>query len=144
MDPVCTSCRLNRLATEWERDVNLCVKCADAFGVMPMRPARRPRAPCGKCNGMRFIRSIPRELAAKGQREVASPMAVTYQHEVEPGWMVDTPLPIDPRKSHGQLEMYICRRCGFIEWYCSDPEHIPIGPAYMTEAIDYDTPAPYR
>jgi hypothetical protein len=143
MDPVCASCRLYRLTTDAEREVNLCTTCAGTFGVVPMPPARRPRAPCGKCNGMKFIRAIPRELGMKID-EVAAPMAVTYQHEVEKGWMVDAPMPIDPRKSLGQLEMYICRKCGFVEWYCADPEQIPIGPAYMTEAIDDGSPTPYR
>ena len=44
----------------------------------------------------------------------------------------------------GLLENYICKGCGFIEWYCADPDKIPIGPEFMTDEIDYDQDAPYR
>ena len=44
----------------------------------------------------------------------------------------------------GLLETYICKKCGFVEWYCIDTHNIPIGPHTMTEEIDYaargDTP----
>lgn len=40
--------------------------------------------------------------------------------------------------------MYICRKCGFIEWYCNDPDTVPIGPYYMTEAIDHGSDTPFR
>ena len=73
-------------------------------------------------------------------------MAVTYEYM----WQ-DTVFggreeaPIDSRKACGYLEQYICRKCGFIEWYCNDPEHIPIGPQYMTELVDYGArDTPYR
>jgi hypothetical protein len=143
----CTVCLGNPLASDWEQQMKLCTRCADAYGVMPMRPARRPPRPCVQCNGMQFIRAIPRELTAAGRGSdvdrVASPMAVTYQHEYQTG-PIAGPLGIDARKTYGYLEMYICRKCGFVEWYCSDPEHIPIGPQFMTETIDYGGEGPYR
>lgn len=46
--------------------------------------------------------------------------------------------------SHGSLETYVCKGCGFVEWYCQDPESVPIGPEYMTELVDYDSGTPYR
>lgn len=46
--------------------------------------------------------------------------------------------PIEPRLGYGYLELYICRKCGLVEWICNDPERIPIGPGFMTEAIAYD------
>lgn len=146
--PACSVCRDNELASAWELDMQLCLRCADAYGVMPMRPARRPARPCQRCNGMKFVRAIPRELTATGRHgyvdRVASPMAVTYQHEYQTG-PISGPLALDPRKTYGYLEMYICRGCGFVEWYCSDPENIPIGPQFMTEAIDYaDGDGPFR
>jgi hypothetical protein len=136
----CTVCLGNPLASDWEQQMKLCTRCADAYGVMPMRPARRPPRPCAGCNSMQFIRAIPRELT--GER-VASPMAVTYQHEYQTD-PIAGPLGIDAKKTYGLLEMYVCRKCGLVEWYCSDPEHIPIGPQFMTEAVDYSSESPYR
>ena len=134
----CTVCLGNPLASDGEQQMKLCHHCADAYGVMPMRPARRPPRPCGHCNSMQFIRAVPREVSRR-----ASPMAVTYQHEYQTG-PIAGPITIDTRKPYGYLEMYICRRCGLVEWYCSDPEHVPIGPQFMTEAVDYGSESPYR
>ncbi|HEY5933577.1 MAG TPA: hypothetical protein VIU61_03050 [Kofleriaceae bacterium] len=144
----CTACT-KPITTEWELATTLCEACANEFGVMPMPPARRPARACERCNGMQFIRAIPRELTAFGNdhvNEVASPMQVTYQLQVRSGLFGGKrAVRLDSRKAFGFVEQYICRKCGFIEWYCSNPERVPIGPAYMTEAIDYDTAAePYR
>jgi hypothetical protein len=42
----------------------------------------------------------------------------------------------DLREPVGIFETYVCRTCGFTEWYAHDPEAIPIGPEYGTELID--------
>jgi len=149
--PLCPSCKTNPLASEWQRtEVMLCTRCAERYGVQPMHPARRPPKPCNRCSGMRFIRAVPRELSLEPQAEraadqVASPMAVTYQVQRLIGASgPSAALPIDARHGYGFLEMYICRTCGFVEWYCNDPERIPIGPRYMTEDLDYGADGPYR
>lgn len=144
----CPVCLYGAIDSPWELAVGLCTTCADTYGVMPMLPPRRPALPCQRCNGMRFIRAVPRELTATpgdhGMR-IASPMPVTFACEHERGWFSTSALPIDSRKAFGYLEQYICRKCGFVEWYCNDPERIPIGPQYMTEDIDYGaTDTPYR
>ena len=143
----CSVCRVDKVDTAWEVAVNMCTDCAGELGVMPLLPARRPARPCERCNGMQFIRAVPRELTVKvgydTNMQVASPMAVTFANERREGFFADSAQPIDSRKAFGYLEQYICRGCGFVEWYCNDPERVPIGPAYMTEAIDYaadDTP----
>ncbi len=42
--------------------------------------------------------------------------------------------------ARGWLEAYVCRACGFVEWYCCDPDKLPIGPEYMTELVDVGAP----
>jgi hypothetical protein len=44
----------------------------------------------------------------------------------------------------GIVECYVCRECGFIEWYCQDPETIPVGAAFNTELVDVTPDSPYR
>jgi len=51
---------------------------------------------------------------------------------------------LNARTGKGVLEMYICRACGFVEWYCQDPTELPIGPHYMTQIVDYTSREPYR
>ncbi len=52
--------------------------------------------------------------------------------------------PLQAQHGRGWLEAYACLGCGFVEWYCLDPQSVPIGPEYMTDLIDYTTDQPYR
>jgi hypothetical protein len=146
MSQTCLACRARDLTTADEKQTLLCVACAEALGVVPMRPSRRPPSPCAKCNGMRFIRAVPRELTPSRDdaQPMAMPMGIVYQYEVQRGRYQATPLPVDAHKALGMLEVYVCRKCGFVEWYCADPEKIPVGPVYMTEELDYEGESPYR
>jgi hypothetical protein len=96
---------------------------------------------------MSFIRAVPREIAphlGTDFDQVAAPMAVTYGVTVHDFTFVPRHYQADPRKGLGVLELYVCKTCGFVEWYCADPEHIPIGPQHMTEEIDFTSNTPYR
>src|SRR5258705_1909024 len=111
----------------------VCKQCADEVGMKPMPPPRRRAAPCSRCNGMTFARSMPREYS--GEYDRAYPMTVTQPpRTVEKmfgtGNNVYTP---DPRYGAGVLEVYTCLGCGLVEWYCQDPQKIPIGPEHMTD-----------
>lgn len=127
----------------------ICDRCRSRLGVIPMPPSRRDPRPCGKCSCMRFVRVIPREHTATGNdyvNEVAAPMTVTQLVQTNPklfssGRNVEAP---NIRMGAGLLEMFICTQCGFVEWYCADPLRIPIGPAYMSEYIDYGSSPPFR
>jgi hypothetical protein len=44
----------------------------------------------------------------------------------------------------GVLEAYVCRSCGFVDWYAQSPAQIPIGPAFGTELIEVEGQGPYR
>ena len=104
---------------------------------MPLPPPRRPPLPCRCCKNLSFIRAMPREVTTR-----AAPMTVTFMYR-EPKKAAASP--IDVGLGLGLLELYICKQCGLVEWFCLDPEHIAIGPSYMTEEIDYDaTRGPYR
>ena len=92
---------------------------------------------------------VPRELSTRpgetGSREVA-PMFAVYAPTVSnrlifAGREVDPP---HPRNGAGPMEMYICRGCGFTEWYCQDPSAIPVGALYSTEAISISSDGPMR
>jgi hypothetical protein len=88
---------------------------------------------------MQFVRAIPREYIGDPQVPWPSPMTVTAGFKSR--WYGTQ---VDSTHGMGLLEMFICRACGFVEWYCHDPESIPIGPHYMTELVDYGGDAPYR
>jgi hypothetical protein len=131
----------------WERE--FCDNCRGTLGIVDMPPARRPLGPCHKCNGTKLIRVIPRmhTLLTAGPYQTLSvtvPMRLTVVPTLASRWFherVDHP---DPQMMRGLLEAYVCRTCGFTEWYCSDPQNIPIGPEFMTEEIDAGDGGPYR
>jgi hypothetical protein len=124
----------------------VCERCTRITGVREMPPSRRRVMPCVRCNHTRLIRFVPRELsvetgigAESGDANAASygPMFATYVlKRVPSGSKAFAVRPPQPQEGFGMLEACICRRCGFVDWYCQDPDSIPIGPEYMTEEVD--------
>ena len=122
----CAVCSRMLLPPEENRTV--CSDCARKSGAIALPPPRRRAAPCTKCNHTKLVRVIPREIGAEG----TGPMFATYH------------FPVNPLYGLGVFETYICKRCGFVEWYCQAPEEIPIGPEYMSEDVDVGGDGPYR
>ncbi|MBA3538454.1 MAG: hypothetical protein H0T79_02395 [Deltaproteobacteria bacterium] len=145
----CSLCKRS-IGTPTELATLVCADCARTIGVIPMPPSRRPPTPCARCNARRFVRVIPREHStspADPTRQVSAPMFATVMPRMHVGVLGQAPLPLEiDLGGVGLLEMYICAKCGFVEWYCVDVERIPIHPGMMTQLIDYDaaSEAPYR
>lgn len=144
------TCRLcgNAVYPNAPATFDLCGECAIKLGVAPMGPPCRPARPCDRCNGMKFVRVVPRELTATGVdyvNEQAAPMALTIVPNLTEkffgGRRVDAP---NPWNGRGRLETYVCVGCGFVEWYCIDPKTIPLGPEFMADIVDYGPKDPYR
>lgn len=130
-----------------EATTTTCVRCATVIGVIPMPQTRRPAAPCQRCGTRKFVRVIPREHSTArvdgSGGQISAPMMATYKPRVRHDNGVTWTLPLEIELAGaGLLEMYICKKCGFVEWYCQDVERIPIHPALMTEDIDYDADLP--
>jgi hypothetical protein len=128
----------------------ICNECMDRLGIIEMPPARRPARPCAKCNGLKFVRVIPREhtIGAGGDMNVAeiAPMTLTQRPKVDhkvfgKGMAVQAPSVV---LGDGMLETYTCLACGYVEWWCEDPSEIPIGPEFMSELVDYTPETPFR
>ncbi len=132
----------------------VCDECQKITGVREMPPARRRLAPCARCNHSKLIRVIPREMSVDtGRDHVYSPpknaantapmfATYTFQQQRVQSFFGKQSIAVHPpsaQNGYGLLEAYICKRCGFIDWFCQDPENIPIGPGYMTEEIDSDS-----
>jgi len=86
---------------------------------------------------------MPRERTTEGGRdyssERAAPMALTYARGTEIRDLFDwTKIPSarpDLTQPQGVLEAWVCRRCGFVDWYAQSPEHIPIGALFGTRVV---------
>lgn len=140
----CVVCNRGPLETELQLARRTCDSCATKTGNIVLPPPRRRVAPCVKCNHAKIVRCVPRELSVVEElsQNVPSygPMFAAYELR----FRYDKVQPIHARSGFGVLEAYICRKCGFVEWYCQNAEEIPIGPEYMTEELDADGDTPYR
>jgi rubrerythrin len=81
---------------------------------------------CPVCSHNEVIEAIPRDLGD----ESAEYQAVTYE-AVDFGSLV----PVYQRVAHGVLRMYVCRSCGYTQYYADNPGTIPIGDQYLTKLI---------
>lgn len=148
----CSICKA-QLSSNDERSMTLCTKCAKTEGVVPIPPLTRPPTPCKQCNARRFVRAIPREHsgARSGDfnRQISAPMFVTHDAATIDVGIFSPDIRADGIKieetGHGMLEMFICTKCGLVEWYVPTVNSIPIHPVAMTEIVDYDDDkGPYR
>jgi hypothetical protein len=149
--PQCPFCDQNTLRSDDERAMQACRECAATIGLIAMPPSRRPPAPCARCNHMVFMRVIPREHSSRLRGEingqVSAPMFITHEPTRTKGFFATQVDEIDiDEKGVGLLETYICKKCGFVEWYCVDVETIAAHPHLMSEEIDYANrgDGPYR
>lgn len=144
MDRTCVVCNVNLLGTPVQIDRRTCDACATKTGNIVLPPPRRRVAPCTKCNHTKLVRCVPRELSVVDNLDhnVPSygPMFAAYEIRTLYGKVQ----PIHARSGFGVLEAYVCRKCGYVDWYCQNPDEIPLGPEYMTEELDVDGEAPFR
>jgi hypothetical protein len=123
----------------------LCAVCEGKSGLRPAGAMRR-LSPCVKCGHRVLIRAQVRERGSVSgsdtTRERAAPLAVTYATGEEykmTGLLSFDKIPSlapDLDQPFGILEAYVCRSCGFTEWYARDPEQIPIGDVFGTQLVE--------
>lgn len=141
MSELCILCRANELTGGVERQTRVCDACRASTGLVPLPKSTRPAVPCMRCSGLQLVRVVPRELTAGGHdhvHQLAAPMMLTYAVQAEQrmvfrGNNVKAPA---ASRGYGVLEAYVCRACGFVEWYCQRPEELPIGAAYNSELVE--------
>lgn len=89
---------------------------------------------CPLCNHNEIIESEAADFCEQG---LEKPQAVTY----DPRWIMPGRNPAHP---HGHLKMYVCRGCGYVQWFADDPQSIPIEEQYKTRLIKGRDPGLYR
>ena len=136
---MCPICSHGRIDNEAERATNACDACQAKLGLIPMPPAR-PRGPCRRCQGRKFLRAIPREHTTKrsgsANKQLSAPMFLTHGHHGHEGSMFRSAAEIEIDEGFGLLEVYACFGCGAVEWYCADVANIPVHPHLMTAIVD--------
>jgi hypothetical protein len=97
---------------------------------------------CALCGHDEVIRAQARDFFGEwGERN--EPMALTESKKVSfwSGRETDDP---EPGKRIGELEQYVCRSCGYVQWFASAPQKIPIGDAHRTSLVKGTRQPPYR
>lgn len=142
MTPRCALCE----AEDASEEFRVGLRCARRLGLRMLPPPRRPAVPCTRCNGMVFVRVLPRVYGVTAHATATGvPMTLTAKPPPVQKYLLGSTVG-DPQLFYGvgTVETFVCRSCGFVEWYCQDPEAIPIGDEYNTQLVDYSTPGPYR
>jgi hypothetical protein len=87
---------------------------------------------CPLCRHHEIIAALPGDFDALDERT----LAVSYA-------IVDGAR--DARFPRGLLVAYICRRCGYLQWFADKPDEIPIGKRYKTRLVRGPSPrGPFR
>jgi hypothetical protein len=83
---------------------------------------------CPLCGHHEVIESVANEFGSGDYS--ASQMAVTHKHMEGGG-------PVGKRRDLpvGRLMLYVCRKCGYVQWFADMPESIPIGEKFQTRLI---------
>ena len=90
---------------------------------------------CPLCEHNEILESIP-ALFGDQHKEVA--FAVTYDSR----WVQNGRNPNHP---HGKVRVYVCRQCGYLQWFADEPATIPVGDEHKTRIIaGPEKVAPYR
>jgi hypothetical protein len=87
----------------------------------------------GKCAlcGCEEIIEAPARDSYGPSAEFFKPMSVA----VEPEGV----LTLTPQKRIAPITMYVCRKCGFVQWFAADPKKIPIDDDHATRLVErYD------
>ena len=132
-------------------DGKLCPSCHSKAGLADARAARRPELPCMRCGGLELVHAQIRErtagnIGSDSNAERVVPFAVTYatgEEYASTGFFSTKKVPSatpNTKRPYGILEAYVCRACGFVEWYARSPEEIPIGAALGTELVAIPAP----
>lgn len=97
-----------------------------------MKDLRQGRCPL--CSHDEVIESMAAEFI--GIAETA--MSVTYE-------VSEVVLGRDASQGRGALAMYVCRKCGYVQWFAEDPSKIPIDKLCRTRLIKAPkAPGPFR
>jgi len=104
-----------------------------------------------RCQHPVLVRAQVRErTVAPGDhaKERTAPLAITYGRSKDYKSFFSLELVAsatpEPNEPHGVLEAFVCRSCGFVEWYAQAPEQIPIGVVFGTELVDMSGAGPFR
>jgi len=133
----------------------LCTECAKKTGLAYPLPSRRGAWPCMRCGHRVLVRAQVRERSVDDGRDTASlvpaPLAITYARgqEFDPNAGVFSlakrpSASPETSRSFGVLDAYVCRACGYVEWYAQEPENIPIGALYGTALVEIPGEGVYR
>jgi hypothetical protein len=135
----CAICNQKKVpAAQAEGTRGVCAACCRRFGLTAgAHETRRPVEPCARCQHGELVRCLVRERL--GDDRVA-PLAAAFPRRLKvPVLMGDEMIEYanapDVRRPTGVFVAYVCRRCGFTEWYALSPETIPVGVENGTELV---------
>jgi hypothetical protein len=140
----CDLCDCKRVLPAFPGGV--CRPCAHRFG-LPEEPGDWPGRdrPCARCGHGVLLACIVRQRLGIDQ---LAPLAASFERKLKTRILTgEEEIEYDKSPDHdaprGVFIAYICRACGFVDWYALNPGAIPVGPAYGTKLVETHR-HPYR
>jgi hypothetical protein len=97
---------------------------------------------CALCGHDEIIKAQARDFYGElGERH--EPMAVTEAKQAS-FWSGNATNRPAPDQRIGELAQYVCRSCGYVQWFASEPQRIPIGTTHRTSLVKGTKQGPYR
>ncbi len=80
---------------------------------------------CPLCEHDEIVKGVP-AVFGEGNAELTA--CFTYDAR----WLLSGR---DPRHGHGPLAFYMCRQCGYLQWFVEQPESVPVGDEHRTSLV---------
>ncbi len=97
---------------------------------------------CALCGHDEIIKAQARDFYGEFG-EMNEPLAVTEGKRASV-WSGKETDRAAPDRRIGELAQYVCRACGYVQWFAASPQKIPIGDTHRTSLVKGAKEAPYR
>lgn len=97
---------------------------------------------CPLCGHDEVLATTPLEFS--GEFHTERRMRAAWGRKLEKSWLQGDREVLDQEQPYGELLLFICRACGFAQWFVEKPGEIPVGEEAGTRLVRGKKTPPYR
>ncbi len=97
---------------------------------------------CPLCGHDEILATRPVEFS--GEFHTPRAMHVAWGRKTERAWLEGERDVLDQERPYGALAIFVCRACGFAQWFADNPGEIPVGDDAETRLVRGKKSPPYR
>ncbi len=97
---------------------------------------------CPLCAHDEILATEPLEFS--GEFHTERRMRAAWGRKTETSWLQGDREVLDKEQPYGDLSLFICRACGFAQWFVDKPGDIPVGEEAGTRLVRGKKKTPFR